>query len=84
MLMKCRLMGLRPKALIRLSGAQVFPMITLDVTGDFLMTRVFVSTSFHTVLPVSRKCIFSEGNSVTAAQKVELHPQSQTLSYYSI
>ena len=44
LLTKCGRMGSRPKALIRLLGAQVFPMTTLDVTGDFLMTRVFIQS----------------------------------------
>ena len=44
LLTKCGLTGLRPKALIRLSGAKVFPMTTPDVTGGFLMTQVFIQS----------------------------------------
>ena len=43
-LMKCGPMGSRPKALITLSGAKVFPMTTPDATGGFLMTQVFIQS----------------------------------------
>ena len=48
-------------------------------SGDPWCNRGFNDDAgFHTVLPVSRECIFSGGNSVTAVSKSKLHPPSQT------
>ena len=73
--MKCGPMGQNSTVLISSPDTQVYPMAAPDATGD-----LNDDTGFHTVLPVSKECIFSSGNSVTAVSKSKLHPPSQTWS----